>query len=178
MRLLQQKHLQLNLLLRHSLQEEGPVKTSLLVRIVDLSIMTSATSKPNPKWFFCAQCDAWDSDKLVVPRIKPTSLRCKCIAGHLSFAFPTTQIPKKGMAVERPKCLSERIRRLQFEDSGSAAVDLERAAGSDSEAPVEPLLPEVDPSTCAIEQLRSTVASLQLQNDRLRAEGVKDKRRV
>jgi hypothetical protein len=93
-------------------------------------------NKPIPKWFFCAECDAWDRDKGLRQGIKQTSRRYKCIAGHTSFDFPTAPAPTKAKVMQRPKTLVQEIRRLEFEDSTTdlledTGVDLEAAETSD-----------------------------------------------
>jgi hypothetical protein len=102
----------------------------------DFGPMRHAQFNRPPKWFFCAECDAWDRDKDVVPRIKQTSRRYKCIAGHTSFDFPTAPARTKAKVMQRGKNLVETIRRLEFEDSTTdlledTGVDLEAAETSD-----------------------------------------------
>jgi hypothetical protein len=64
-----------------------------------------------PKYLFCAECDAWDRDKNIVAKIQQSSRRYKCIAGHGSCIFPTTELPGKGRRRERGKTLVKAIRR-------------------------------------------------------------------
>ena len=61
-------------------------------------------NRPISKWYFCAECDAWDNDKDIVPRsAKQTSRRYKCIAGHTSFIHPTALLPTKGFEIMTKK---------------------------------------------------------------------------
>jgi hypothetical protein len=137
------------------------------------SLRHTLYNKPTPLWLLCGQCDAWDQDKAIGKKnISQGSRTYKCIAGHTSWVFPTTPLATKGFKIDRPKTLEERICRLDFEDSKE---ELEDTGGT---ALVQPRVPLFDSSTCTIEELRSTLASTEVDNDRLRAGRVKDQRRI
>jgi hypothetical protein len=82
-------------------------------------------NKPVSHWFFCRECDQWDNDKNIVPNIKQTSRRYKCVAGHRSCVFPTTPLPPVSLrlkAAPAPAPAPGGRRSLGFDESG---MDLE-----------------------------------------------------
>jgi hypothetical protein len=89
-------------------------------------------NKPVPKFLLCSQCDAWDNDKHIVPNIKQTSTRYKCIAHHQSRIFPTTKLAPPSLRLKQPairvaaqaeEVPTARGRRLGFDES---TIDLEK----------------------------------------------------
>jgi hypothetical protein len=129
-------------------------------------------NKPNLKFFFCSPCDAWDNDEHVLPNIDQSSRRCRCVAQHASCIFPTAPFRAKGLKIDQLKDQPRRgvgfsRRLLDFNDSGSTRMEMEE---SDDETVDAVSVTQVDPSTCAVDQLISAVALQQVENATLRAQ--------
>jgi hypothetical protein len=140
----------------------------------------SLYNKPVAQFFFCAQCDAFDSDKNIIPNIKQASRRYKCIAGHVSCIFPSKTLPPPSFKlVPKTRVLppaaeeqrQEAVRRLSFDgDSSRRTMDFEDHSylASAQEAAFLHLPSAVNP-TATIEQLHAIIRSQSSDNAGLRA---------
>jgi hypothetical protein len=132
-------------------------------------------NKPIPQFFFCGECDLWELDQNIVPKIQQCSRQYKCIAGHTNRIFPTTRLPSKSTRIQEPAS----CRRLVFhEEAPPNMVDLmEGESDDDSSSGIADLaeLTEANAttSTTGEQSVLATIADLQNRNERLRAEKVK-----
>jgi len=102
------------------------------------SLRHALFNKPIPTFFFCGECDAWDNDKDIVPNIKQTSRRYKCVADHQSRIFPTTKLSSPSIRLEHP---TRQVQALTEEEevqdrrlgSGESTVNLEKAVSPPTE---------------------------------------------
>jgi hypothetical protein len=131
-------------------------------------------NKPVPQFVFCGQCDLWDQDKNIVPKIQQSSRKYKCVARHTNRIFPTRLVPTKGARIQAPGSR----RRLAFEEEAPQNVvvnDLmEGESDGDSSSIVFAEINGADATTTSTttagEQPQlPTVANLQKMNERLQA---------